>query len=212
MHNSSVKPDELTTLLSTLLTETSIKTKLSYNEKYIEGLYDNSSNGTKNRLNTLTDNSSNKKNKSTIDDKRVNQLKVELENMLKNDEFDVGYESKSSIYFKKIMEQNQIEAKEALQRCFVDNYSNAKIIYGTLSIISDIEYDDVYPVGQAIALGSGNHINDDIKEATIRVFEHWCNEESLKLINNISFSDKWLDNYRLRVINDIRENLDDGTC
>lgn len=140
-------------------------------------------------------------------DKNIDNIKNKLFRLISNDVFDIGYESKSSLFFKNQLRRTPNAAKTAIKECFIENYNSSHIVYGVLSIISDIEYDDLCPDGQIITLASGSHTDEEVKEATVRVFENWCNKEALDLIENVKFNDEWLDKYRLDVIDDIRENL-----
>lgn len=130
-----------------------------------------------------------------------------LTSLIKNDEFRVGYFSNSSIYFKNILEKYPETARKCLLSVFADNVDKKHIIYGILSILTEIEYSDIYPEGLIIAMASKSVPDKIIKEAFVRLFENWCNKDALKFIKVMKFDEEWLENYRLEVIEDIEEYI-----
>jgi len=142
----------------------------------------------------------------------INKLCYKFKNQLirsiKNDEFELGEISSSSIIFSDMMRQNENVAKRAINEVFLDCFHDDNVVYGVLEIISDIEYDVIYPNGQTIALAVSAYSDDRIKEALVRAFENWCNVESLRILNTIKFTSSWLESYRLDVIKDIEEFCD----
>ena len=128
-----------------------------------------------------------------------------MQENISSDEFSVGYEPKSSFVFKKLLNENKEATLNALQRLAMDFYHDEDISYGIVSLLSYLDYKEIYPVGQCIALSFGSYPNLAVKEALIRAFESWCNNDSLRFINKMRFEEEWLEDYRLTVISDIEE-------
>lgn len=144
-------------------------------------------------------------NAKTLDQNLLDNIKTTLSELLSNDLFRVGYDSSTSIYFRNLLTSNPDYAMKGMLEVFYDNYHNHKIVEGILNVLSILEYDKVVPEGPIMALTLTSYDNDTIKEALIRVFENWCNKDSIRLLETIKFDDEWLDNYRLEVIEDIKE-------
>lgn len=140
-----------------------------------------------------------------FDEKTLKETKRNLLDLLSADVFRVGFDSSSSIYFNKILEDNSDLAKKILLEIFYDQFDKEDIVYGILSILSILDYKKVIPEGPIIAMALTSYNSDTIKESLVRVFENWCNKDSLRLLEKIKFDDPWLDKYLLDVINDIKE-------
>jgi hypothetical protein len=49
-----------------------------------------------------------------------------------------------------------------------------------------------------------SHKNEIVQETAIRVFECWGGESSLKILENVSVSSKWVEEYLKGVISDLK--------
>lgn len=78
-----------------------------------------------------------------------------------------------------------------------------------LHILSHIDYERVYPLGQSIVTSiQGTHSqNVIIQDRVIRCFEHWANSEGIQCLSKIVCSTKWLEEYRLQTIEFLGETL-----
>lgn len=144
-------------------------------------------------------------NAKSFDQSILKNIKKTLFELLSTDVFRVGFESSTSIYFRSVLETNPDYAKKAMLDVFYDNYHNKKYVEGILNVLSIMDYEKVTPEGPIMVLTLTSYESDTIKEALVRVFENWCNKESIRLLEKIRFDDPWLENYRLEVIEDIKE-------
>ncbi|MCT4662770.1 MAG: hypothetical protein N4A40_12985 [Tissierellales bacterium] len=135
------------------------------------------------------------------------RMSKEIYRKIQREEFEVGYFSKTGQYFKEKLEANRLISMTALNKCLMDNFEKSDIVYGIFSIISEFEYEEMYPEAVSMLLNGGVYDDDNVKEAVVRIFEHWCNEDSLRLIQKVKFSDPWLEDYKNEVIEDIKESI-----
>jgi hypothetical protein len=120
------------------------------------------------------------------------------------DDFEYGMNYKAHIIVKEQMNINAMATKEWLNRIFVSNYENSKILIGILRVIARFERDEIYPIGDTMALASLAHGDEIVQETAIRVFESWGGIDSLKLLENVSVSSKWVKEYLNEVISDLK--------
>lgn len=137
-------------------------------------------------------------------DEKVILLSRELSSSILNDEFEIGYNSKSSYLFSDMMKQSSYLGRKVLTRCFADNFHDNTVVLGLLFILYDTDYDEIYPEGQTIAAATASMNNNQIKEALLRVFESWLNPDSIRILETIKFDKTWLETYRLELIEDIK--------
>lgn len=135
-----------------------------------------------------------------------------LESMIKNDNFEVGYESNSLRFFDTLYKDNRDSSLKVINKLFIASFSSVKVVVGVLHILSSYSYEKVDPNGATIALAASLHQSDLVKEALLLVFEKWSNEDALRLLlDNVKFENVWLEKYRLNLINDIEELLNETT-
>ena len=82
------------------------------------------------------------------------------------------------------------------------------MIVKILHAFSKLDYGDTYPNAQTMCLAAISVNNSEVKEAAIEVFEAWRNSEALKLLQIIDIKEKWLKKYCDKVIEEIKEELE----
>ncbi|PFD55831.1 hypothetical protein [Bacillus thuringiensis] len=147
-------------------------------------------------------------NSDILNKEAIQKLNKSFLNMIRNDTFESGYSSSSEEFVKSVLKINPIQTKEELNSIFLKNFHDEKILIGILHIISHIEYEDIFPQGQTIALAALSHRDIEVREYAIRSFENWGNGASLPILKNVAFSEKWLQDYVDEVISDLEEELD----
>ncbi|HDT6574871.1 TPA: hypothetical protein QFT23_000969 [Bacillus cereus] len=147
-------------------------------------------------------------NSEILNKEATQRLNKSFLNMLRSDTFEPGYSSSSEEFVKSLLRINPIQTKAELNSIFLKNFQDEKILIGILHIISHIEYKDIFPLGQTIALAALSHRNIEVREYAIRSYENWGNKDSLPILENIAFSEKWLQDYVDEVISDLEEELD----
>jgi hypothetical protein len=95
-----------------------------------------------------------------------------------------------------------------INQIFVDNISDEEVIVKILRAFSRLTYEDTYPNAQTMCLAAISINNIEVKEAAIEVFEAWRNREALKLLQIIDLKEDWLKKYCNKVINEIKEELE----
>lgn len=132
-----------------------------------------------------------------------------LESMLMAEEFESGVANPSETYFRKIFKEDRIFAINCISSVFMDNFSaegrKISILVGALHAISHFKYDDVYPLGQYMALTALSHKNNEVSEFGVKCFENWEHPDGVEKLKTVSFSAKWLQDYAQQVINELSE-------
>ncbi|MBF0510041.1 MAG: hypothetical protein HQK57_14100 [Deltaproteobacteria bacterium] len=131
----------------------------------------------------------------------------ELLSIISRQNFEYGFYSRADEFVRKRMEQNAARTKEWLLSVFVDYFSDLKIMIGLLQVILHMDYFDIYPQGQDIALAALAHSDAEVRECGIRAFENWGTPESLRILKTINYREKWLQEYIDQVILDLEEEL-----
>ena len=130
-----------------------------------------------------------------------------LISIIEEQEFEYGFESPAERFIKEKLRVNSFVTKEWLNDLFLRMFDNTRVIIGLLQAISHLNYLEIYPTGQTMALAALSHKNAEVRECGIRAFENWCNNESLKVLKNVHYPEKWLQDYVNQVIKDIEEEL-----
>ena len=136
-----------------------------------------------------------------------NQLTQELIYLLKEEDFEFGYKTRSEQLITEQLQINALATRNWLNEIFLKYYSDETVIIGILRIIGRFDPLHIFPQGQTIALAALTHKNDEIKELGIRAFEQWCSVESLNILKKLDLEKNWLQEYVTDVINDFEEQL-----
>jgi hypothetical protein len=123
---------------------------------------------------------------------------------LLDDDFEYGMESKAHILVLEQMRINAVVTKNWLNKIYVDNFENAEILIGILRVIARFERDEIYPIGDTIAIASLSHKDEIVQETAIRTFESWGGFNSIKILENVTVSSKWVQSYLYEVISDLK--------
>jgi len=143
-----------------------------------------------------------------LNNKRLSELEQKFSKQLIShileDDFEYGMDYKAHIIVKEQMKVNSTVTKDWLNRIFVNNFHNSEILIGILHIIARFEKEEIYPIGETIALASLSHKDEIVKENAIRAFENWGGLGSLKLLEKVSVSSEWVKKYLDEVISDLK--------
>ena len=153
-----------------------------------------------------TDNAISTENK--INSKRLLELEQKFSKQfishILEDDFEYGIDSKAHTMVKSQMKINSIVTKEWLNKIYVANIENPEILIGILRVIARFDKDEISPIGYTIAGFSLNHKEEVVQETAIRTFESWGGYSSLKILENITVSTKWIKEYLDGVIADLK--------
>jgi hypothetical protein len=159
----------------------------------------------KNRFSLSNSNSENEINLIRYD--YLNRLTDELLQLIRDSDFEYGFDSPIDYFIKKQMQQNASVTKEWLTSVFNQNFRNVEITTGILRTIAHMSYDEIAPQGILMALASFSHKNSEVRECGIRTCENWAHPECLEILKNVTVPEKWLQNYISQVISDLEEDL-----
>jgi hypothetical protein len=183
------------------------KTLIFYSENRIDKFYPKKRNeitfiniDIKKDNNTSIENEVNNNRISILEQDFTRQL---ILNIVEED-FEYGMASKAHDIVKEQMKINAMATKDWLSRIYVNNFQNTKILIGILQVISRFGREEIYPIGETIALASLSHKEEVVQETAIRVFESWGGESSLKILENVSVSSNWVKEYLDEVISDLK--------
>lgn len=136
------------------------------------------------------------------------QFAKELISLILNEEFEYGIDTKADALVRRYMELNPLLTKEWLNTIFVENFASVLVLVGLLRIIARLDYTEVSPQGQTMAVAALSHKNTEVKECGVRAFESWGTIESLKILENRTVGIRWLQEYIDNVVLDLREEHD----
>ncbi len=132
-----------------------------------------------------------------------------LISMLASEECETGISNPSEAFFVGLLTVDPINALNVLSTVFMNSYSlepkKISILVGTLHLISHLDYEQVYPVGQALAIAAISHKHTEVAEYGIKCFENWRNPDGITKLKAIRFSTKWLQDYADDVIEELSE-------
>ena len=133
------------------------------------------------------------------------QLKAILSSMIDNEEVESGICNPSEKYFLKEYEEDHISALNELSVLFMDNYElghrKAHLLVGILHILSHMKYEDIYPLGQYMAMIALQYSDREVQEYGIKCFENWDNVNGISKLKAVQYAAEWLEDYANDVIN-----------
>ena len=149
-----------------------------------------------------------------VDENDFNQRRMEalgggftaqLLSMIREVEFEYGVDTKTDMLVRDQMHLNALATKSWLNARFIESFAKPDILVGLLRIIARLDYLDVYPEGPTMAVAALCHSDSDVQECGIRAFESWATLQSLRVLENVSASNGWLQDYVNQVVSDLRE-------
>lgn len=132
-----------------------------------------------------------------------------ISSVLEDEFFETGIVNDSEKIFMNEFRVDKLGALNTLSCLFMDNIaaeSGRKInnLIGTLHIVSHIDYEKVYPMGQMLAMCALNHINKEVSEYGIKCFENWGEKDGISKLSSIRYASKWLQEYADEVIEELK--------
>lgn len=139
------------------------------------------------------------------------KMTQEFLQIVANDYFESGYTSISESYVSRAIEEDPVLTRDWISKLFLNNIQNEHVVIGILHILSHLDYDQVYPQAQIMAIAGLSHKSAEIREYAIKAFENWANPDSVSILKAINCPEKWLQEYLLQVIADLeRESIKNG--
>jgi hypothetical protein len=156
--------------------------------------------------------SSTDESENSLNRRRLRQFKKnftkELLRIIREQDFEYGFDSAADLFVRELMEQNKAVAKEWLNSVYIDHFHDRRVVIGLLQVISHLEYLEIYPQGPTMALAALSHANSEVRECGIRAFENWSTIESLNVLRNVRCDENWLQQYLSQVIHDLEEEFE----
>ena len=123
-----------------------------------------------------------------------------LVSLIQEEPFEYGIDTRTDAFVRAHMKRNRLLTKDWLNRLFTEYFPNIPVLVGLLRIIARLDYLDIYPQGQTMALAALSHKDVEILECGIRAFENWETIDSLKVLENLKVSTAWLQEYVDKVV------------
>ena len=117
--------------------------------------------------------------------KEEREFANELISLILNEEFEYGIDfsyrqwllqlflTKADAFVRRYMKLNRPLTKEWINKIFVENFADVLILVGLLRIIARLDYKEIFPQGQTMALAALSHENTEVKECGVRAYESW---------------------------------------
>ncbi len=139
-----------------------------------------------------------------LDVKNIEEYKTKFTNsllqLIHEEVFEFGMENAADRYVQENLRDYPLYTKVCLNAMLLKHFADVGVATGLLRIISHIDYEEIFPMGQTMALSVLNHENIEIRECGIRAFENWGNIDSLDILRHIKCEEKWLQDYLEKVI------------
>ena len=134
-----------------------------------------------------------------------NKFTEELMSLILHEDFEYGIDTRADAFVRRYMALNAPTTKDWLGRIYIDNVSNIPVLIGLLRIVARLDYQEIKPPGQLIAIAALSHSNIEVQECGVRAFESWEAIDSLEILENLKVSTKWLQEYINEVVSDLKE-------
>ena len=128
-----------------------------------------------------------------------------LISLILDEEFEYGIDTKADAFVRRYMSLDSLLTKEWINAIFIDNFSDVSISVGLLRIIARLDYAEIYPQGQTMALAALSHENTEVKECGVRAYESWGTIDSLNELESLEVGIQWLQEYIDNVVSDLRQ-------
>ena len=129
----------------------------------------------------------------------------ELISLILHENFEYGIDTKADAFVRQHMASDTVITKDWLGRIYVENMSNIPVLIGLLRIVARLDYQQIKPLGQLIAMAALTYNDIEVQECGVRAFENWEVIDSLDILENLKVSTMWLQEYINEVVSDLRE-------
>lgn len=148
----------------------------------------------------------------------VNQVRIENEEdkdkheeelyeLLKSEEYEAGINSKAEEFANILISSSKDSTQIIINKIYLKALYDCDytLINSLLYVISSIKYEDIYPVGQTIALAAANLEDRESAANAIRAFEYWGKIDTIKFLDQVKYSSPWIEKYKQKVIKRLSE-------
>ena len=131
-----------------------------------------------------------------------------LISFIQNEEFEYGIDTKADAFVRRYMGLDPLLTKEWINAIFIDNFADVSVLVGLLRIVARLDYLEIAPQGQTMALAALAHENSEVKECGVRAYESWGTIDSLKELEHLKVGIQWLQEYIDNVVSDLKKEHD----
>ena len=117
--------------------------------------------------------------------------------------FEYGYTQPSERFLIEFSEEYPGLLPKLIQSIYLSESKDIGVTLALLNALGSIKYEFLHPHGQILAIAALSNPAPEVKEAAIRVFEAWGNQDGAKILANVECHLEWLDKYRKQVITDL---------
>jgi hypothetical protein len=136
--------------------------------------------------------------------KRFSERFLEL---IAESEFEFGFDSAADVFVRDRLAENALATKDWIDSLFIEHYADAAIATRMLRVIGHLDYHLIAPQGPTMALAALAHSSLEVRECGVRAFENWGTLECLRVLESVSCSEKWMEDYVRQVVVDLKELL-----
>lgn len=123
--------------------------------------------------------------------------------LIRTSEFEFGFSTPADEYVREALDTYGTFAREWISELFHRSFDDPFVLSSILRVIAHFDYSQMYPQGMLMAAACVAHTDTDVRECCVRCFESWKAPKTLNILQNISFSQDWLNDYLAGVIKDL---------
>lgn len=132
-----------------------------------------------------------------------NRYEAEFLALLRTCEFEYGFDSLADTFVETRLRENAFATMYWISLLFFEHLNDPAVAIGILRVLAHLKYEQAYPLGLSIAITATRHQNHEVQECGIRAFENWGTADSLKVLERLTFSEPWIQEYVNQVVGDL---------
>ena len=130
----------------------------------------------------------------------IENKKPILYGLLKESDYEMGFESKAEKYFNELYRKYETTADTILQNIYLENLDkNTHVLKEIIFIIAELPKNRRKNLAYIAIAGLSNE-SDEVKDLSIRCFEAWNEKKYLSILKNHVFRSRRLEEYKKEVI------------
>lgn len=135
---------------------------------------------------------------------KLNQVSLvhfkELQQIVASDNIEYGFESRSDIYIRSLVDKYGNDVGPILQCMGLSSAVHPDVFIALLKGISHIPYHRIFPMAQYVAIAAMVNQDVGVREAGIRAFEKWEDPSAAEILRPLQMSIGWLEDYKTETI------------
>lgn len=120
--------------------------------------------------------------------------------LLMNEDIAVGYSSMTERYFNDLSKEDVSFLKDVINLVYKDAFDNVEVLQKFIEVMSNLDYELLYPTNTILAIGVINHIDVGVQEAALAAFEKWDDKGNVNMLKNINYTTGWIGKYAQEII------------